>query len=101
MKKLIILITLVMTTGCVLHGHDPDYRSVELYSAAVYDCSITDFDYMFTHFDCAHDSFTVTFCDPSGYYISRGGCIYPDELEVYDHSCRVTNQCRQSSFVVY
>ncbi len=98
MKTLMIL-TALSLTGCVIHDHD--YSDPYYYSSPSYRCSITDFDYEYTEFDCAHSSFVVTFCDPSGYYISRGNCTYPEELVVEDHSCYVTNVCRESSEQVF
>ena len=99
MNKLITIICTISLTGCVIHDHgydDPYY-----YSSPDYRCSITDHDYLYTEFDCAHSSFVVTFCDPSGYYISRGNCTYPEELRVDDHSCFVTNICRDTAEQVF
>ena len=98
MKKLLVIITALFIGGCEVHGHydDPYY-----YSSPDYRCAGTDFDYLYTEFDCAHNSFVVTFCDPSGYYLSRGNCTYPEELRVRDHSCYVTNVCRGASEEIY
>ena len=56
-------------------------------------CSVTNYDYSHTEFDCPRHWADYVICDPYG-EIRRPGCWHPDEIsEVYDDRCYSTNIC--------
>tara|TARA_B100000686_G_scaffold252097_1_gene262690 strand:+ start:141 stop:413 length:273 start_codon:yes stop_codon:yes gene_type:complete len=86
-KSFLIILAAIIMSGCIVE------RDIFVPTTGGLGCSIVDYDYSHTEFDCPNYYADYVFCDPYG-EIRRPGCWYSDEApETYMSQCYSRNVC--------